>query len=72
MVNNHLHKVLVGFLVEIVNPDIIGSLAAFIGSALGPLCVMFAPTVAIERTLRKALLKQESNGDVSVAANGKR
>lgn len=44
---------------EVVSPDIIDALAAFIGSALGPLCVMFAPTIAIERTLKKALLQDQ-------------
>ncbi|KAF0117864.1 MAG: hypothetical protein FD163_336 [Hyphomonadaceae bacterium] len=44
---------------EIVTPDIIDALAAVIGSALGPLCVMFAPTIAIERTLRNALLQEQ-------------
>jgi hypothetical protein len=45
--------------VEIITPDIIDALAAFIGSALGPLCVMFAPTVKIERSLRNALLQDQ-------------
>jgi len=50
---------LLGLMVDIVRPDIIDALAAFVGSALGPLCVMFAPTVAIERALRRALAQNE-------------
>ncbi|MEK7661464.1 MAG: hypothetical protein AAB680_05435 [Pseudomonadota bacterium] len=46
---------------EVVTPDIIDALAAVIGSALGPLCVMFAPTVKIERSLRNALLQDQTS-----------
>lgn len=39
---------------------IVNVVNGIVGHALGPLCVMFAPTVAIERALRKALLQSQS------------